>query len=131
MVRDHEDPFLGLDHSIPKVGDVLVYSDGYGRRDGDPVREVTVTKVGRQYFYVDYRDLAFDRVTGRQRGSERGSVHTQAYEDLNEHRSALIGEMRRYGLTFDWQTRTRTVSTEDLETIVAALRSTSLVPTED
>lgn len=44
--------------NMPKVGDKVWFVPGDNRRDG---REITVTKIGKKYFYSDY--TKFDIVT--------------------------------------------------------------------
>lgn len=76
--------------NMPKVGDKVWFVPGDNRRDG---REITVTKIGKKYFYSDY--TKFDIVTWEEVSDYspgRCFINKDAYERMcaiNEHRNEL------------------------------------------
>lgn len=76
--------------NIPKVGDKLWFVPGDNRRDG---REITVTKIGKKYFYADY--TKFDAASWEEMSDYspgRCFISKDEYEKVcltNEHRNEL------------------------------------------
>lgn len=82
--------------SIPKVGDKVWFVPGFHSEDA---REITVTKIGKKYFYADY--TKFDIVTWEEVSDYspgRCFINKDAYERMcaiNKYRNEL-SQLIRY-----------------------------------
>lgn len=65
--------------------------------------EVTVTRVGRKYFYIKqgWRELAFSLETGSTKDGHGLWIKTKAQLALDERRKTAVEELRAHGVTLD------------------------------
>lgn len=86
-----------------KVNDVVVLHH-HSRYQED--QEVTVTRVGRKYFYIKegWREEAFSLATGAPKTGHGKWVRTRAQIALAERRKVALNTLQMHGVGLDQQT---------------------------